>query len=159
MNMATTASAASSDRIEKQVSLKADRARVWRALTRAAEFGQWFRVKLEGEFRPGQRISGQITYPGYEHLRFDADVQQMEEPRYFSFRWYPYSDKSKYPEEFEAQTLVEFWLEDSGEGTLLKVSESGFDKLPPGERRDEAFRMNSGGWEAQMQNIQRHVDG
>lgn len=41
-------------------------------------------------------------------------------------------------------------------GTLLKVVETGFDKLPP-ERRLEAFRMNSGGWDAQMKNIVRHV--
>jgi hypothetical protein len=36
------------------------------------------------------------------------------------------------------------------------VIESGFDKVPPA-RRLEAFRMNSGGWEAQLDNIERHA--
>jgi hypothetical protein len=42
------------------------------------------------------------------------------------------------------------------DGTLLTVTESGFQKLPP-ERRAEAFRMNEGGWAEQLQNIERHV--
>ena len=49
-----------------------------------------------------------------------------------------------------------FTLEDAGSGTLLTVVESGFDQVPP-DRRMEAFRMNSGGWDAQMRNIAGHV--
>jgi uncharacterized protein YndB with AHSA1/START domain len=33
-----------SDRIEKQIVLKAPRARVWKSLTDAREFGAWFGV-------------------------------------------------------------------------------------------------------------------
>jgi hypothetical protein len=43
-------------------------------------------------------------------------------------------------------------------GTLLAVTESGFDKIPSG-RRPEAFRRNEGGWTIQMQNIANHVGG
>jgi hypothetical protein len=39
---------------------------------------------------------------------------------------------------------------------LLTLVESGFDQIPP-ERRMSAFRGNSGGWEIQMQNIEKHV--
>ena len=55
-------------RIEKRIALQAPVARVWRALTDYREFGQWFRVKLDGPFVPGQVLRGHITYPGYEHL-------------------------------------------------------------------------------------------
>jgi hypothetical protein len=58
----------------------------------------------------------------------------------------------------EPMTLVEFHLEAAGDGTLLKVVESGFDQLPA-DRRDEAFRMNDGGWTSQMARIERHVAG
>jgi hypothetical protein len=47
-------------------------------------------------------------------------------------------------------------LSDAKGGTLLTVVEYGFDKVPA-TRRLEAFRMNSGGWEAQLQNIARYV--
>ena len=63
--------AGSTDRIERSVVLKASRSRVWRALTNAEEFGNWFGVELKGKgFVAGQRVQGQITYPGYEHLVF-----------------------------------------------------------------------------------------
>jgi uncharacterized protein YndB with AHSA1/START domain len=54
----------STDRIEKKVLLRTPRARVWRALTDAEEFGAWFRVKLEGAFAPGARVKGPSPIPG-----------------------------------------------------------------------------------------------
>ena len=77
------------DRIEKRVTLKAPRACVWRAILNAEEFGQWFRVKLEGPFVEGKRVRGQVTYPGYEHLTMDVQVERMEPERYFAYRWHP----------------------------------------------------------------------
>jgi hypothetical protein len=39
---------------------------------------------------------------------------------------------------------------------LLKVSESGFDHIPQA-RREKAFRMDSRGWEEQMNNIEQFL--
>jgi uncharacterized protein YndB with AHSA1/START domain len=146
-----------SDRIEKTIELRAPVSRVWRALTDHREFGEWFRVRLEGPFVPGQVSRGRITYPGYEHLRWEAVVQRMEPERLFSFTWHPYAVDPKMDYSGEPPTLVEFTLEKTATGTLLRIVESGFDKLPS-ERRDEAFRMNEGGWTAQLGNIARHVE-
>ncbi len=151
-------SASATDRIEKQIFLKAPKARVWRALTDAEEFGTWFRVKLEGPFLPGQRTSGRITYPGYEFLTMDVLVERMEAEALFSFRWHPYAIDPKVDYSSEPTTLVEFRLEDAEGGTLLKLVESGFDRIPA-ERRAEAYRMNDGGWAQQMGNIAQHVAG
>jgi uncharacterized protein YndB with AHSA1/START domain len=146
-----------SDRIEKVIDLKAPVARVWRALTDHQEFGTWFRVRLEGPFVPGQVSRGNITYPGYEHVRWEAVVQAMEPERRFSFTWHPYAVDSKADYSQEPSTLVEFTLEQIPTGTRLRIVESGFDRLPA-HRRDEAFRMNEGGWSAQAENIARHVE-
>jgi hypothetical protein len=56
----------------------------------------------------------------------------------------------------EEPTLVEFRLQPIAGGTLLTVTESGFDKIPS-DRRAEAFRRNDGGWAQQMKNIQAYV--
>jgi uncharacterized protein YndB with AHSA1/START domain len=144
------------DRIEKTVELKSPVSRVWRALTNHEEFGAWFRVRLDGPFVPGQVSRGHITYPGYEHVRWEARVQRMEPERLFSFTWHPYAVDPKADYSGEPPTLVEFTLENIPTGTRLRIVESGFDKLPP-HRRDEAFRMNDGGWTAQTENIARHV--
>lgn len=145
-----------SDRIEKRIELKAPISRVWRALTDYQEFGEWFRVKIDGPFAPGQITHGQITYPGYEHLRWEAIVQKMEHERLFSFTWHPYAIDPKQDYSGETPTLVEFKLEKTATGTLLQLTESGFDKIPA-NRRSEAFRMNDGGWTEQMKNIEIHV--
>jgi uncharacterized protein YndB with AHSA1/START domain len=143
------------DRIEKRIELNAPVSRVWRALTDHREFGEWFRVKLDGPFVAGQISRGQITYPGYEHVKWHAVVQKMEPERLFSFTWHhshdPHVDISKEP-----TTLVEFRLEKIPSGTLLTVTESGFENLPS-DRRLEAFRMNEGGWTEQMKNIEKYV--
>lgn len=146
-----------SDRIEKTVELKAPVSRVWRALTDHQEFGKWFRVRLDGPFVPGQVSRGQITYPGYEHVRWEAVVQKVEPERLFSFTWHPYAVDPGEDYGKEPPTLVEFTLEKTAEGTLLRIVESGFDRLPS-NRRDEAFRMNERGWSTQLGNIAGHVE-
>src|SRR5271168_3459601 len=116
------------DRVEKRIELKAPVSRVWRALTDYREFGEWFCVKLDGPFLPGQVSSGQITYPGYEHIKWEAVVQKMEHERLFSFTW-PHLkslDKADISLNYsgEPTTLVEFRLEKIATGTLLVVRES-----------------------------------
>lgn len=144
------------DRIEKQVLIKAPRKRVWQALTDTGEFGEWFRVKLSGQFAPGRPISGPVLHPGYEHLTWSVTVEKMEPEKLFSWRWHPHAIDPKKDYSQEPTTLVAFELEEVPGGTLLKVTESGFDQVPL-ERREQAFRGNSEGWSVQVGNIERHV--
>ena len=146
-----------SDRIEKTIELKAPVSRVWRALTDHREFGAWFRVRLDGPFVAAKVSRGQITSPGYEHVRWEAVVQKMEPERLFSFTWHPYPIDPNEDYSSEPPTLVEFTLQPVANGTLLRVVESGFDKIPS-KRRAEAFRMNEGGWSAQIKNIAQYVE-
>lgn len=145
-----------SDQIKKQIDIPASRTRVWRALTDYREFGEWFRVELEGPFAVGASARGHILYPGYEHVIMEVVVQQIEPEHLFSYTWHPYAVDSELDYSDEVPTLVEFRLEETTTGTRLTVTESGFDKVPA-HRRLEAFRMNEGGWEEQVQNILRHV--
>jgi len=144
------------DRIEKQIVLRAARSRVWRALADPGEFGTWFGVVLERAFSPGATVRGQITHPGYEHLTMEVVVERVEPERHLSFRWHPYAHDPAVDYSSEPMTLVEFTLEDRGGDTVLTVVESGFDRIPAA-RRAEAFRMNSEGWAQQVRNIERHV--
>jgi uncharacterized protein YndB with AHSA1/START domain len=146
----------STDAIEKKIQLKAPVARVWRALANAAEFGAWFGVKLDGELAEGATIRGRITTPGYDHLTMEMQIERIDPPRLLSYRWHPYAIDPAVDYSKEPPTLVEFRLEESAGGTLLTVVESGFDRIPAA-RRAEAFRMNDGGWAAQLTNIERHV--
>jgi uncharacterized protein YndB with AHSA1/START domain len=143
-------------RIEKRIEVKAPVSRVWRALTDFREFGEWFRVKFEDPFVPDKISRGNITHPGYEHVQMEVMVQTMQRERVFSFTWHPYAVDPKIDYSKEPSTLVEFRLEKTETGTLLTLTESGFDKIPA-NRRFEAFRKNQDGWTQQLKNIEAYV--
>jgi|SRR5882724_1253542 len=144
------------DRIERQITLSAPLGRVWRALADHREFGQWFRLNLEGPFEVGKIARGRITHPGYEHLQWEALVEKIEPKSYFAFAWHPYAVDPSVDYSKEPRTLVEFRLKATKDGTHLTVTESGFEKIPA-ERRAEAIRMDGAGWTVQMENIKHHV--
>ena len=133
------------DRIEKHIELNAPVSRVWRALTDYRDFGEWFRVKLEAPFAPGQISRGQMTYPGYEHVTWQATVQKIEPERLFSFRWHPHAVERGVDYSSEPTTLIVFLLEEMADGVMLTVTESGFDQIPLA-RRAKAFTANEQGW-------------
>jgi uncharacterized protein YndB with AHSA1/START domain len=146
----------STDRIEKKIFLCAPRSRVWRAIASPEEFGTWFGATLEGAFEPGARVLGRITIKGYENVPMEIVIDRVEPEGLFSYRWHPYALDPKVDYSGEPMTLVEFHLAEVPGGTELTVIESGFDRVPAA-RRAEAIKMNTGGWEAQLRNIERHV--
>ena len=145
------------DKIEKEIIMRAPRSRVWKAISDSEEFGKWFGVKMHDAFKPGAIARGAILVPGYEHLTLEVHIERMDAEHLFSYRWHPYAVDPKQDYSSEPMTLVEFVLEEIAEGTRLTVTESGFDQIPVA-RRDEAFRMNSGGWTQQVKNVGKYVD-
>jgi len=151
-----TMSAASTDRIEKHVVLRAPRSRVWQAISDAKQFSAWFQMDLDSAFVEGKTTRGRITKPGYEQLKIEMQVQRIEPERYFAYRWHPYAIDPKVDYSAEPTTLVEFRLEDAADGTTVTIVESGFDRIPHA-RRAEAFRMNAGGWTGKIRDLERYV--
>jgi hypothetical protein len=97
-----------------------------------------------------------VTYPGYEHIKFELVTQKLEPERFFAFSWHPYAIDPNVDYSNEPSTLVEFRLESKDKGTVLYLTKSGFDALPK-DRRFEAFRKNEEGWTEQMQNIEEYL--
>jgi len=159
--------AASTDRIEKTVQLRAPLARVWRAISDAKEFGTWFGVELDGPFVAGARLAGRIVptkvdpevakaQQPYAGRAFEISVDRIEPMRLLSFRWHPFAIDPKMDYSSEPTTLVAFQLEEVGGGTKLVITESGFDRIPL-ERRAKAFTANEQGWAAQAKLIEKYL--
>jgi len=156
--MTKAAQQQTTDRIEKRFEVRAPRARVWRAIANAKEFGTWFGVQLDGEFAAGTTVRGRLTIKGVEHLTLDMEIGRMEPERYFSYRWHPYAIDPKVDYSTEPTTLVEFRLDEieGGKATAITIVESGFDKIPLA-RRAEAYRMNDKGWTGQAKKLVAYV--
>ena len=145
------------DTIEKTTFINAPIDRVWRAVSDHKEFGAWFKVDLDQPFVAGQRSTGTTTYPGYEGYAWLAWVQAVEAPRYLSFEWTPGPDVPDDPGT-APRTLVEFRLDPEGDGTRLRIIESGFESLPE-PLRTSALRSNTQGWTIQIDNVRHHAEG
>jgi uncharacterized protein YndB with AHSA1/START domain len=155
------------DRIEKKVLLRTSRERVWRAISDSQQFGSWFGVEFKGPFIAGMRMTGKIvpttvdaevakSQKPYEGIAFEFSVERIEPMRLFSFRWHPGAVDPAIDYSKEPTTLVVFELEEVSGGTMLTVTESGFDRIPL-ERRARAFASNEQGWTAQMTLIEKYL--
>jgi uncharacterized protein YndB with AHSA1/START domain len=155
------------DRIEKKTLLRAPRERVWRAIADAKNFGAWFGVGFDRPFAPGAKLTGTIVpttadpdvaamQKPHEGMTFHVLIERIEPMRLFSFRWHPYAVDPAVDYTKEPTTLVEFALADAPGGTLLTVTESGFDRIPL-ERRAKAFASNEQGWAAQVMLIEKYL--
>jgi uncharacterized protein YndB with AHSA1/START domain len=156
-----------SDRIEKKVQLQAPIERVWRAVSDATEFGRWFGVKFDGPFVAHTLVTGRMrttefdanvakAQEPYAGMKFEFSVERIEAPRLISFRWHPFAIDPSVDYSHEPTTLIVFELTAQADGTLLTITESGFDQIPL-ERRAKAFTKNSEGWNMQVQLIANYL--
>lgn len=145
------------DVITKTTHVRAPLDRVWRAISDHRQFGQWFRVALDQPFEAGTESTGKMTYPGYEGYPWRAQITAVEPPHRLAYEWVPGSDAAD--EEFDAglRTTVEFQLEEEGDGTRVTITETGFDRVPEA-RRESALRDNTGGWNAQADNLREYAE-
>jgi uncharacterized protein YndB with AHSA1/START domain len=155
------------DRIEKQVLLRAPLERVWQAISDAEQFGRWFGVRFDGPFVPGGSVTAAMT-----PTTVDDDVAKRQEPhaghrstwqivalepqRLFAYRWHPFAVEPDVDYDREPTTLVEFTLAETSDGVLLTIVESGFDAIPE-SRRSDSFEANSEGWAIQTDLVRRYV--
>lgn len=156
------------DRIVKTTVLRAPRDRVWRAVSDSQQYGAWFGAKFDGAFTAGAKLTATIvpteadpdvakSQEPYRGRTFTFEVERVEAPRLIAFRWHPYAVDTAVDYSNEPTTLIVFELEEVDGGTKLTITESGFDKIPL-DRRAEAFKMNEGGWQAQLMLIEKYLE-
>jgi uncharacterized protein YndB with AHSA1/START domain len=156
-----------SNQIEKKIILKAAQERVWRAISDSARFGMWFGVEIDGPFVAGKEASGRIA-----PTKVDPEVARLQEPylgfpwrvvveriepmKLFSFRWHPGAVDPTQDYSKESMTLVTFKLAEAEGGTLLTITESGFEQIPF-DRRAKAIEGNDAGWTHQTKLIEKYL--
>ena len=132
-----------SDSIEREVVIDAPVDTVWSIVTEPQNIARWFAEYVEVDLRPG----GDLLFRFESGMDGKGTVEKVEPPHLFSFRWIspePERDMEAAQGHF---TTVEFSLATQGEGTLLRVVESGFAALEGTEAENAALaERHSGGW-------------
>jgi uncharacterized protein YndB with AHSA1/START domain len=147
--------------------LRAPRERVWRAIGDSRQFGAWFGVAFDGEFAEGATLMGKCVpttvdpevakqQESYAGKRFEIVIDRIEPMRLFSFRWHPFAIEEGVDYSHEPMTTVTFTLDAVNDGTLLTITETGFEGVPLARRLD-AFEANVEGWTAQIALVEKYV--
>jgi uncharacterized protein YndB with AHSA1/START domain len=140
------------NQIEREIVINAPVARVWAALTEAEHVGAWFGDDgAEVDLRPG----GALVLRFKEHGTYRTAIEQIEPQRLFSWRWTYTADQEPTADN---STLVEFSLTPEGDGTRLRVVESGFQQLDlPEAQTAQRFTDNTQGWQEELGELHEYV--
>jgi uncharacterized protein YndB with AHSA1/START domain len=138
------------DRIERTIHLNCAQREVWLALTTSSGLSAWFGERASIDLRPGGAAT--MTFAG--GMTVDMRVERVEEPTVFAYTW----RLPDLPDDDPRRTYVEFTLEPEGDGTLLRVVETGFAQLPADTRR-ESYDSHSEGWSRELAELAAYVDG
>lgn len=150
--MTSAGTGPATDSIIHTLLLSAPLEQVWNAITDSGQFAEWYRFTLHGPFRLGELTTGHLDSRDYGRIDFDIRVVAVEPMRLFAFEWHPFSVHANIDYSQEPRTRIEFQFAPEGDRIRLTMTESGFDGIPA-YRREEAFRMNSGGWSAHLESL------
>ncbi|MDQ3098747.1 MAG: SRPBCC family protein [bacterium] len=141
------------DTIIREITVKASKERVYQAISDPKQITTWFPDTVDGTLEVGQRPVFEFTS---ENHKTSIYVEAATPNDYFAYRWVPgfpgmVGDVLTVP-----NTLVEFIIEESGDGTKITLKESGFATLAP-EIAEESLKQNSGGWEHMMSRLEKEL--
>lgn len=139
-------------RIDRTIEIHAPPDRVWRALTTPQELSVWFQVTIEGSIEPGNEVWMQ-----HQNQRFRVQFVEMTPAHRFVWHWHPGAVDPAVDYSLEPRTIVTFTLEPSAHGTLLTVSETGFDEISLA-RRAKVYADNSQGWAEVLTWLQKYAE-
>ena len=143
------------DTIERETTIEAPVERVWDLLTQAHHVGQWFGdAGAEIDLREG----GEMIVLWREHGSARARIEAVEPNTRFAYRWAPFKDPAGEEPVEGNSTLVEFTLAPDGDGTRLRVVESGFAALATSEeQRAENHAGNTTGWGLELADLAEYA--
>jgi uncharacterized protein YndB with AHSA1/START domain len=136
------------DVIEREIIVKATNERVYGAITDPKQIIAWFPDSVTGSLEVGGRAFFDFGEEGAAQVHIVAATPF----EYFAYRWHPGKDMA---EDVLAvsNTLVEFHIEETAEGTKVTVRESGFASLPA-DVAEKSLGDNTSGWKYMMDRLE-----
>ena len=142
------------DSIERQITIRAPKERVYNAITDPKQIVSWFPDAISGTLEAGATPT--INFG--KDTAYQIHVVAANPHSYFAYRWVP--GNADGTDGFAGDvltvpnTLVEFRLADDPKGTALTLKESGFSTLPWAVA-EKKFEENSGGWDYMLDRLEK----
>lgn len=139
-----------------EITVKAPRETVWRALTEPKTFGKWFCQGATGTKGVGQLVTMNFDN---EHYKGQAKYKttRIEPMDVFEFQWHIGKDRDFGTAPDEEATTVTFTFSDAEGGTKVRVVESGFERLPV-EFRQPGIEDHTEGWTFQLEALRTYSE-
>ncbi|GAA2352620.1 hypothetical protein GCM10010404_00300 [Nonomuraea africana] len=132
--------------VDESAVVAASAERVWRAFADHDDRGEWWHY-LYLEPVAGGSLEERWTDEHGEPAVTRGEVTHANEPALLAFSW---ADEGQ-----EAATDVEITLTPRGSGTEVRITETGWDRLPDGPSLAADHRA---GWRVHLANLRRHVE-
>lgn len=140
------------DSIRREMVIPAAIETVWAALTEPAQVARWFGTRADIDLRPGGRL-----HLGWDSGdKADGEVEVVEPPHRFVFRWRPFENVRDIPVDPNASTLVAFELEQHPDGTRLTLTETGFAALDSALSARK-LTENEEGWDSELADLRAYI--
>lgn len=143
--------------VRRSISIQAPRSAVWRAITDPQQISRWFGHTVLD--RVGAGATGTMTFPHYGSI--PLRVEEYDEPHRITYAWNnddALQASDGLLDHFDAAraTTFTFTLDDEGEGTLLTVVETGFERT---QAPLENLRSHVEGWNEEIDKLVALVEG
>jgi uncharacterized protein YndB with AHSA1/START domain len=134
--------------VEREVLIEAPLDVVWRIVTEPDQIVRWFADEAELQLTPG----GDGHFSFKNHRSFAIQVEAVDPPRRFAFRWRAANDER--PPERNSMH-VEFTLHEEAGKTRLRVVESGFENVDWSDEEMARYAEDhSSGWATYLGRLQ-----
>lgn len=140
--------------IKREIFIEAAKERIYAAIANSDQVVQWFPETIEGSYSVGK----QPVFDFGAHGRSQVYIVDARPCEYFAYRWVPGANHFLGDVLSVPNTLVEFHIEEQGEGICkVTLTESGFAQLSK-EVMEESFKQNSGGWDFMLDRLANYFD-
>ncbi len=137
--------------IQREILIDAPVEVVWRIITEPDQIVRWFSQEAELEPHAGGR--GRLRFTSGHSVQLK--IESVEPPRRFAFRW---AEEKGPVARMDNSMLVEFTLRPEAGGTLLRVVETGYDRVDwSDEDKEKYVEEHTHGWRECLERLEEYA--
>jgi uncharacterized protein YndB with AHSA1/START domain len=143
--------------VQNSIAINAPASEVWDALTNGEKTKQYmFGCETVSDWKPGSSLLWRGAYEGKEMVFVKGNIIAIEQGKLLKYT--VIDPNASYPHTPENHLTVSYELTENDNGTLLTVTQDGFEDADEGEKRYKEVYNNGQGWQPILEVIKQQVE-